>query len=374
MSLRSLRSFRSLLLFPLARKKILFITIFFEYCLQETRMRIGVIGLNHKLADLKLREKLAKACHLHFSMGQNRHQQHYFVLLSTCNRTEIYFTSEELAEAHSYLLSLLRMEIQDNFDQKMYSYFSYDCFLHLCRVTVGLDSAIIAETEIQGQVKTAYENAIQYTQLPYELHYLFQNCLTIGKKIRSTLPIKPGLPDLEHSIFQAGTQFFQFPYQIPILCIGASEINKKVIAFLRKKRFENITLCNRTASYAQEIAEKEKIHYGDWDLVHSWHKYDWIIFGTKSPSYLINRSQLPEHIGRKLIIDLSVPRNVDPRLGQNVNIDLLNIDHLNQTLKIRRKKLHQLVTLAEEMAIQAAKQKVLGFHLRHQRSLVYQAG
>src|SRR5580704_12720984 len=101
-------------------------------------MRVGVVGINYKLADVKLREELARACHRCFSFGQNIHTKHTFILLSTCNRTEVYFHSEDLPEAHSCLLSILRSEVDEDFDQKLYSYFGPDCFLHLCRVTAGL--------------------------------------------------------------------------------------------------------------------------------------------------------------------------------------------------------------------------------------------
>lgn len=331
-------------------------------------MRIGIIGLNHKLADLNLREKMAKICHLHFSLGQNKHEGHFFILLSTCNRTEIYFYSDCLAEAHSYLLSILRKEIPDNFDQKLYSYFGYDCFWHLCRVTAGLDSAILAETEIQGQVKAAYESVLQYIhiRLPYELHYLFQNSLTVGKKIRTSLAVKPGLPDLEHAIFQLGSDFFEIPHQTQILFVGASEINKKVMSFLKGKRFENLTLCNRTNGFAKELAEAENIKFVDWNSVYAWHEFDWIIFGTKAPNYVISRRDAPNEISRKLVIDLCVPRNVDPQIGQNKNIVLYNIDQLNRSLKVRRKTLNECVKKAEKMAIESSKQKVASFHLKQQ--------
>src|SRR5262245_52879886 len=103
-------------------------------------MRFGVVGINHKLADLKLREKLAKACQNRF-LSSSFHGDHHFVLLSTCNRTEFYFSSDDLAETHSYLLRILRQDVEDDFDQKLYTYFGTDCFLHLTRVTSGLDSA-----------------------------------------------------------------------------------------------------------------------------------------------------------------------------------------------------------------------------------------
>ena len=134
-----------------------------------------MLGINHKLADLKLRELLAKASQRRFGAGISTHGSHHFILLSTCNRTEIYFCSDDLAATHTYLLSILRNEVDEEFDQKLYSYFGRDCFHHLARVTAGLDSAIVAETEIQGQVKKAYEFAAQFP-------ICRKRCITFFKK------------------------------------------------------------------------------------------------------------------------------------------------------------------------------------------------
>lgn len=317
-------------------------------------MRVGVIGINHKLACLKLREALAKACQRRFSLGQ----QHACVLLSTCNRTELYFSDSDLAQAHSNLLAILRREIAEEFDQRLYSYFGVDCFQHLCRVTAGLDSAIVAETEIQGQVKGAYEAAADCMDLPSEIHYLFQKALKIGKRVRSALPIKPGLPDLEHSIFKEGMSYFSNASQLKILCIGASEINKKIIAYLKKKQMQNITLCNRTCRHAHEVAAAYDIAMLNWNKLEQWHHFDWVIFGTKSPHYLITKEHIPQTISRKLVMDLSVPRNVDPIIAHDPRVTLLNIDELNQTLLERTRQLEHALHLAEEIVSRAALSEV----------------
>ncbi len=320
-------------------------------------MRIGVVGINHKLADLTLRERLAKTCQRRFSSDRSMHGEKIFVVLSTCNRTEIYFYSEDLAESHSYLLAILRQDVAEDFDQKLYSYFGYDCFLHLCRVTAGMDSAIVAETEIQGQVKSAYENAATFSSLPYELHYLFQKSLKIGKQIRAGLPLKPGLPDIEDAILNTGRQVFKHPQKAKILCVGASEINLKVIAFLQNKQCHNITLCNRTADHANSIAEQHQLDLLEWDSMKDWHQFDWIIFGTKSPEYLLKQEHLThKNISQKLIIDLCVPRNVDPDVvNQCPSIKLLNIDQINRSLKIRRQRMITALYHAENLLVDAAK-------------------
>lgn len=313
-------------------------------------MRVGVLGVNHKLADLELRELLAKTCQRRLSPGQSLHGEHSFLLLSTCNRTEIYFSSEDLASSHSYLLNILRGDVSDDFDQKLYSYFGADCLQHLSRVAAGLDSAIVAETEIQGQVKTAYEMTQEHHRLPYELHYLFQKALGISKKVRTSLPLSPGLPDIEHTVFSMGQHVFNKSSDMKILFIGASEINEKVLRHLAQKGLSNISLCNRTEKRAHVLAEKYGVKAVGWKEVENWTEYDWIILGTKAPEYLVTNANLkdsPE--SRKLIIDLSVPRNAEPDLARHPKVTLLNIDQLNRHLQIRNKKMRRSLLLAEDL-------------------------
>ncbi len=318
-------------------------------------MRVGVIGINHKLADLKLREELAKAALKGFTLGISSHSQHYCVVLSTCNRTEIYFSSDDMPECHTHILSILREEVAEDFDQKLYSYFGNDCFMHLCRVTAGLDSAIIAETEIQGQVKAAYENAVSMAELPKDLHYLFQKSLRISKQVRTALPMGRGMPDVEHAVINTGKHLFGKPEEKKILIVGASTINMKIVDFLKNKEIGDITMCNRTQSkIGGNIAQVLP-----WEQLDLWHTYDWVIFGTKAPNHLIKPDHLPkECVGRKLIIDLSVPRNVDPLLAKDPRVTLLNIDQINRMLRIRKGQLMSCVYEAEELITELVQRHV----------------
>lgn len=317
-------------------------------------MHVGVLGINHKLADLKLREKLAKICRQRFDAAGSLHYAHPFVLLSTCNRTEIYFSSDDLAKTHSYFLHILRSEIKSEFDHKLYSYFGIDCFSHLACVTTGLNSAVIAETEIQGQVKNAYELYSSYTTLPKELHALFQRALQTAKKVRSELHLGRGMPTIEHAIFNSGRQFFKNPEDIDILFVGASEINKKILSHFLAKKLPKITVCNRSLHNARTLFHNTPVQIIEWNRLQEWHSYDWIIFGTKSPDYLIHRHMPTESIGKKLIMDLSVPRNVDPALAQKPDITLLNIDQLNNLLKMRNQSMNESRRDAESMIYRAA--------------------
>lgn len=331
-------------------------------------MRIGVIGINHKLADLKLREKLAKACQRRFGADYSVPNTHHFLLLSTCNRTEVYFSSEDLAATHSYLLGILRHDVEEDFEQKLYSYFGIDCFCHLARVTVGLDSAVIAETEIQGQVKNAYELASQYRQLPKELHFLFQKSLSIAKRVRSELNLGRGMPNLEHAIFKTGKHFFKNLNHVHILFIGASEINQKILHYFKTKKLSHITLCNRTDEQAQEIAQAQSIQTLDWVKLSEWSLYDWIICGTKSPDYLIKQKDLPANrFLPKLVMDLSVPRNVDPGLDEYLT--LLNIDQINRLLNIRNRYMEKSLMQAEDLIFEISHLHVSRYVQREQASI-----
>ncbi len=324
-------------------------------------MRVGVIGINHKLADLKLRDQLAKACQRRFGPSQSL-LIYQCVLLSTCNRTEIYFSSEDLAETHTSLLSILRNDVDEEFDQKLYSYFGVDCFCHLSRVTSGLDSAIVAETEIQGQVKAAYEATCEYHLLPKELHFLFQKSLGIAKKIRTELDLGRGMPSLEHAVLQTGLEFFGQQDQPRILFVGASDINQKVLSFLKSKRFSHITLCNRSNDIAKIIADNDHIQFLEWQKLSQWHYYDWIIFGTKSPDYLLTRKDCSDTWSdKKLIMDLCVPRNVDPQLQLDPRITLMNIDEVNKHLQISCEGLHQTLNEAEQRISLATRQHAMRY-------------
>ena len=325
-------------------------------------MDIGVIGINHKLADLKLRESFAKICHQRFSSCQFTYTEEGFVLLNTCNRTEVYFSSGNLAGTQSYILNILRRDlgdIEEKFDQKLYSYFGHDCFYHLARVTAGLDSAIAAETEIQGQVKAAYEKVAESFQLPKDIHYLFQKSLKIGKGIRTDLPLGRGLPDIEHAIINAGSHLCDTPEKSKLLIVGVSDINRKILSFFEAKNFQNITICNRSPGPAKALAEKNGLKVLGWNRLQDWVDYDWILFGTKSPDYLISKKDLVgKPMSHKLIIDLCVPRNVDPALGRHPDITLLNIDQINRTLNTRRQRMMKALLEAEGLVHSETKRQI----------------
>ncbi len=272
---------------------------------------IGVFGISHKTAGLALREIIAGAAES-LKGEKGLFFRYPTVLLSTCNRTEIYFDAEDLAKAHSDLLAFLRCRIQLPFEHKLYSYFGIDCFFHLCKVTSGLDSAILAETEIQRQVKLAYRNS---RFLSKDLHFLFQKALKISKNIRSQTLEKA--PTLYTTLWQMAEWRNR-----RILLIGNSKINRGLISYLLHKGIEDITLCT------QKEIESKGFQVVDRSELGFWQKYDLIVSATKSKGYLIQGDGASHHV----IFDLSVPRSVDPKTKALLyNIDELSIQKECQT-------------------------------------------
>lgn len=294
-------------------------------------MQVGVIGINHRLAGLVLRERIALACQRWLEPSFFTRGTLSYVLLSTCNRTEIYFSAPDLAATQTYLLGILRREVQEIFEL-IYSFFGSDCFFHLVCVTAGLDSAIVGETEIQGQVKSAYELASRHGSLTPELHFLFQKSLKIGKELRSNYSLERGAQTVEGTIFQMGKQIFQNLKMAEILFVGVSCINHKIFSYFQQKGVNRITFCNRTLEKAESMGQKVL----RWKDLSQWVDYDFVIFGTKSPHYLI---ELDSRISckKRVVVDLSVPRNVDPRIKRIPGTSLLNIVQVSRIVEKKRK-------------------------------------
>jgi glutamyl-tRNA reductase len=182
------------------------------------------------------------------------------------------------------------------------------------------------------------------------------------------------MPDLEHAIYQTGVHFFNFIKDARILVIGASEVNEKTVALLQMKGLYNITVCNRSSMHAREFSNKFKIASMDWKFLKNWHQFDWIILGTKASRYLIGQKDLPnERMGIKLVMDLSVPRNVDPSLGRHSEITLLNIDQINRMLRVRKQRMSHLLAEAEQLVAFATERHFESFQQRSSKLTLIQS-
>lgn len=319
-------------------------------------MKVGVIGMSCKVAQLQLRELFSKsAAKLLDNISDLAHQYHS-VLLLTCNRIEIYFTAENLSNAHTELLQALRNEMNCAFEQQIYSLFGCDCFLHLGRVTAGMDSTIVSETEIQGQVKQAYESAVAYRDLPSQMHYLFQKALRVGKTVRTAYPMPQGMPNLEQAAFDLGTTFFPQFRQTKVLFVGHSEINRRILPYFKAKGVADLTLCTRSPYAAQEFALENGVKLVSWKELDSWTAYDFVVCATTQNRYLIHPVKHP--VRTRCIVDLGMPRNVCPELKKDTKIHLFNIEEMGAL--VQKKRYLKLEQISEsELLIQSLIQRYL---------------
>ena len=231
-------------------------------------MQVGIVGINHKSSSLPLRESLARAFQKTFGLQDG-------VLLSTCNRTEFYFCAKSLADAQMEILGRLREEIQGSFEHALYSYFGHDCFNHLGKVVSGVDSAIFGESDIQRQVKLAYENARKKKTLLHELHYLFQKGLKIGKEMRSSFLMankETPLPLVIQTILEKNQPPIE---EAEMLFVGNSAINRKLISYFQSRGAKKITLCTR-----MKKGEFPKVSLENWSVLKRWDSFDVVICGT----------------------------------------------------------------------------------------------
>jgi len=338
-------------------------------------MQIGVIGINHKSADLEFREFFAKVCQRRFDPLLSLHPSLSYVLLITCNRTEIYFHASDLSQIHCYLLSVLRHDIPEEFEHKVYSYFGTECFIHLAMVTSGLDSALIAETEIQGQVKKAYENFSNNHSLSSELHFLFQKCLKIGKQIRSSFSQKlsfRAFPSMGEIILRKTAQLLGDPQKRRFLFVGASEINRKILHEFKSHKIHQMTICNRSLANAEKWGWEYGMKILNWErMKDALIDYDVILCATKASDYLIKTEDIDES-ENKILIDLSVPRNIDPRIGNRCGkrIQLFNVDHLSGAVNQTKKyKALQLAHFEKKIVAEEAIKQVSLFLSREKAKL-----
>lgn len=309
-------------------------------------MRIGVLGINHKSADLRYREIVAKACYQRLNIESPVAERLSCILLFTCHRTEIYFSAEDLAAAHSAILHVLREEIIIPFEHKLYAYFGNDCFVHLAQVTAGLDSLIIAETEIQRQVKQAYEQTCLHYPLPSVMHFLFQKSLQLGKYVRSRFILPRGHMTIPKMIYEICSHVFSDLRAHRVLFLGNSEINRKVLSYFKhREKQTELTLCTRSLHSAREMALKLQLQLLDFSKLSEWGTYDIVIAGTNASSPLIESGE-PISCTR-LIFDLGVPRNIDPKLSRHPTIALINIDELGEIIEKRQLKHSELIKEVE---------------------------
>jgi glutamyl-tRNA reductase len=297
-------------------------------------MKLFAVGVSHKTQPVELREQLAvkqsAIVDLAFVLKSFGHLDE-IVLLSKCNRVEIYGTTRQATGHIKSLLQLLCAE-PGNLDPHIYLYEGAAAVRHLLRVAAGLDSMVLGETEIIGQIKNAYEIARSAGLTGRVLNRLFQRAFQATKEIRTRTGIGRGTVSIKSTAVKLiGKTDLS---QQSIMVLGAGAMAESCVRLLVKKGARSIFISNRSFDRALDLAARcgaEAVCFGD--CLFEMRDVDVVIAATSSSETLLTREDAENLMKARrnrplLLIDLSVPRNIDPAAGQLENISLYNIDDL----------------------------------------------
>ncbi len=329
-------------------------------------MRCGMLGVHSRFSTLWFHEAFAKACIRSFQNNPLLLESLSVVLVQTCNRSEIYFSAENLSEVHSTLLDILREELDFPFEQQIYSLFGFDCFTHLCSVASGLDSIIVGESDIQRQIKKAYEAAsLSYKLSPFT-HFLFQKSLKIAKEIRTFYAFPKNRLSLEKMIVHLIQEHGKT--NPSILLIGNSDINRKIAHHLKTQGLAPHAIITRSVDEAKTLFKDVEVL--EWEKRQIWTEFDIIIAATYNVDYVIDQRGLyPDDLWRKRILfDLSVPRAIDPVLEKIPSIHLFNMESLNKLLAQEKLILEQDLEIVENHLRAAVERQQHVFEKKYQKS------
>jgi glutamyl-tRNA reductase len=297
-------------------------------------MKLFAAGLSHKTAPLEIREQLA-VNQAELADRARKLKSHgvldEIVLLSTCNRVELYGTTQRGGSDIKSLFQFLSFQAPA-LGPYIYLHEDADAARHLFRVTAGLDSMVLGETEITGQIKTAYEIARTSGLTGRLLNRLFQKAFQAAKEIRTHTGIGRGAVSIKSAALELVEKTNSDLSRQSIMVIGAGEMAERCVRLLAAKGVSSILITNRSFDRAFDLAIRcggEAVCFGE--CLFGMRDVDVVIAATSSPESLLTRCDAKNLMRarrqrRLLLIDLSVPRNIDPAVSSLDNVSLYNID------------------------------------------------
>lgn len=299
-----------------------------------------VVGLNHRTVPLELlermtvpAERLPKALH---DLVSREHITDA-VVLSTCNRTEIYATAEKYHGAMGDVrnsLSEMTHVAPEAFADHLYAYHDAAAVAHLFSVAAGLDSAVIGESEILGQVRQAWEAATAEGAAGPGLHMLFRHALEVGKRARTETGIGRSMTSVSSAAVALAAQRLGALDGRRVLVLGAGEMGEGMAVSLAAGGVAEVLVANRTPERAQALADRVAGRAVPlFELPRALVEVDVLLTSTGATSVMVEHGEVEEVVsaraGRELlIIDVAVPRDVDPAVGSLPGITLLDMDDL----------------------------------------------
>lgn len=321
-----------------------------------------VIGINHKTAAVKVREKFsfsAKKIGESLLRLKNSFLVNGAVILSTCNRSEIYFDTPfrnrtpGFKRVTSLIFEIFRAETPD-IKRYFYTLENTDALKHLFRVASGLDSQVLGETQILGQVKSAWLIACDKKTSTDALDKMFKKAQGVGKKVRAETGISQGNTSLGSIAINMLEEEFDDLQKRTVLIIGAGKIGTLVSRYLKEKNMHGIFVANRTYERALELAEICAGKAIDFcKLAGELKNVDIVISSTSSPHIVLKKEMLERIMDARrkplFIMDLAVPRDVDPAVKEIEGVSLLDLDDLKYALNGNQDKKRKEALFAEKI-------------------------
>ena len=309
------------------------------------------LGISHWNCPLKIREQ--------FSIDKN--QSIKFIselkslggsafIISTCNRTQVF--------CHNINIHLLKKKFikysgnqNDNFEKYGFILQGDEAIQNLFEVSTGIDSQILGDLQIFSQIKEGVEIAKNNDCINSHMDRLLQFVFQANKEVQSFTTISKGAASIAHAaVLKIRQKTEHLRRDKKILVFGTGEIGQRTLENLNSQTKAQITIVNRTLEKAQEIAITQKVNFSPIEsLVQEITKADVVVVATSSKEYTINQEHIANLNSEKLFIDLSVPRNIDPKFASNQFIELVDIDQLNaeadNTLDKRKKDIPKAKTI-----------------------------
>ena len=300
-------------------------------------MNLNIIGLNHKTAPLSLRERFVfhsdQISNALIDLKSKKVSQ--VAILSTCNRTEIYFNGPKIQIVYQWLADYHHIKLSQ-LKKHLYHYNNKDALTHAYRVASGLDSMFLGETQILGQMKQAAKISDYAGTRGKFLSHFFQTVFEAAKEIRSKTNIGASNTTIASTIISLTKKIFGGLYQAKIIFVGAGEITELIAKYFNKHQPKKITIANRSILRAKNLAKKigaETCLLGE--ISDQIHEYDVVISCTGSQLPIIGLGMIERAIKiRKhkpmVLVDLAIPRDIESEISKLNDIFLYTLDELAQ--------------------------------------------
>ena len=324
-------------------------------------IRIVNIGMNHETAPVELRECLAKDpenTSLALASMRELSTIKEGLFLSTCNRVEALYTTENPNDARQSILALMSRigDIsQQDFSSNLYIFEDMEAVQHIFRVASSLDSMAVGEPQILGQIKDAYFQATKEKTSGVILNRLMHRAFHVAKRVRSETGISDAAISISYAAVELAKKIFHDLGGKKVLLIGAGEMAELAATHLISHGIESITVANRTFERAVQIAESFRGNPVSFDEIGAQlYEVDIVITSTASPDYVIHYDQVKGSLRKRrnrplFFIDIAVPRDVEPRVNDLGNIYLYDIDDLKGVIEVNVAQRQQEAIKAERI-------------------------